>query len=198
MKPAALWLMKTCLTFPMEITKEGAQSLRMKMPNAQCIWKKLRLFTALPACSKIARTNVKVGKSRLLALVELRAQELAFNLLLVGWAMIRNCWGSIRWEDRSRRYQARERYYTACKCCLSIFTKIKLFIKNRDSSMVFSVALLLKYNFCLRNIFLYILMSFIEEFARLSLFHYVFSRNIAKLIIFLQFLHYCSKRWSDK
>ena len=64
--------------------------------------------------------------------------------------------------------------------------------------MVFSVALLLKYNFCLRNIFLYILMSFIEEFARLSLFHYVFSRNIAKLIIFLQFLHYCSKRWSDK
>ena len=34
---------------------------------------------ALPACSKIARTNVKVGKTRLLALVELRAQEQAFN-----------------------------------------------------------------------------------------------------------------------
>ena len=84
-----------CRTFPMEITKEGAQSLRMKMPNAQlslkeasylrlyllaarlpeltsklerkcqmpsCIWKKLQLFIALHACSKIARTNVKVGK----------------------------------------------------------------------------------------------------------------------------------------
>ena len=122
------------------------------MPS--CIWKKLQLFTALPACSKIARTNVKVGKTRLLALVELRAQEQAFNWLLVGWAMIRNCWGSIRWEDRSRRYQARERYYTACKCCLSIFTKIKLLILNRDSSMVFSVVvLLLQYYFCLRNVF---------------------------------------------
>ena len=54
-----------------------------------CIWKKLQLFTALPACSKIARTNVKVGKTRLLALVQLRAQEQAFNWLLVGWAMIR-------------------------------------------------------------------------------------------------------------
>ena len=52
----------------MEITKEGAQSLRMKMPNAELY---LLLFTALPACSKIARTNVKVGKTRLLALVEL-------------------------------------------------------------------------------------------------------------------------------
>ena len=32
--PALLWLMKTC-TFPMEITKQGAQSLRMKMRNAE-------------------------------------------------------------------------------------------------------------------------------------------------------------------
>ena len=31
--PAALWFMKTC-TFPMETTK-GAQSLRMKMRNAE-------------------------------------------------------------------------------------------------------------------------------------------------------------------
>ena len=33
---------------------------------------------------KIARTNVKVGKTILLALVELRALEQAFNSLLVG------------------------------------------------------------------------------------------------------------------
>ena len=32
--PAALWLMKTCI-FSMEITKEGVQSLRMKMQNAE-------------------------------------------------------------------------------------------------------------------------------------------------------------------
>ena len=64
----------------MEITKERGQSLRMKMPNAQLYLKKATVrFTALPACSKIARTNVKVGKTRLLALFELRAQEQAFN-----------------------------------------------------------------------------------------------------------------------
>ena len=53
-----------------------------------CIWKKLQLFTALPACCKIARTNVNVEKTRLLAIVQLRAQEQVFNWLLVGWAMI--------------------------------------------------------------------------------------------------------------
>ena len=33
----------------------------------------------LPACSRIARTNVKVRKTRLLSLVQLRAQEQVFN-----------------------------------------------------------------------------------------------------------------------
>ena len=160
-----------------------------------CVCKKLQLFTSLPACSKIARTNVKVGKTILLAFVELQAhteaQEQAFDWLLVGWAMIRNCWGSIRWEDRSRRYYAGERYYTACKCCLSIFTTIKLLIINRDSSMVFSVVvLLLEYNFCLLNIF-----WCLSSKNSLCLFHYMFCRNLAKLIIFLQFLHYCCQRW---
>ena len=31
---AAVWLMKTC-TFPKEITKQGAQNLRIKMRNAE-------------------------------------------------------------------------------------------------------------------------------------------------------------------
>ena len=53
----------------MEITKEGAQSLRMKMPNARVVFER----------GKIARTNVKVGKTRLLSLVRLRAQEQVFN-----------------------------------------------------------------------------------------------------------------------
>ena len=69
----------------MEIIKGGAQSLRMKMPNA---WANVRVvferthslyLRLLPACSKIARTNVKFGKTRLLSLVQLRAQEQVFN-----------------------------------------------------------------------------------------------------------------------
>ena len=50
MNPAALGLTKTCLTIPMEITKEGAQSLRMKMPNAQLYLKEATViygFTCL-------------------------------------------------------------------------------------------------------------------------------------------------------
>ena len=62
---------KTCLTFSMEIAKEGAESLRMKMPNAEL--SDFKEVTALPARSKIAQNNVKVGKTRLLALVQLRA-----------------------------------------------------------------------------------------------------------------------------
>ena len=63
----------------MEITKEGAQSLRMKMPVSYGFY--------LRSCRKIARTKVKVGKTRLLSLVQLRAQEHRSKLsthLLVG------------------------------------------------------------------------------------------------------------------
>ena len=64
----------------MEITKGGAQSLRMKMPNARVVFERTHSYLRLlPACSKIARTNVKFGKTRLLSLVQLRAQEQAFN-----------------------------------------------------------------------------------------------------------------------
>ena len=65
--------------FPIEITKEGAQSLRVKMPNAKLKCQMLSYLRLLPACSKITRTNVKVGKIRLLALLQLRTQEQAFN-----------------------------------------------------------------------------------------------------------------------
>ena len=54
----------------MEITKEGAQSLRMKMANARVVFERAHSYLRLlPACSKIARTKVKVGKTRLLSLV---------------------------------------------------------------------------------------------------------------------------------
>ena len=63
--------MKTC-TFPMEIVKEEAQSLHMKMSNAE-------LYLKEAACSRIAQTNVKVVKTKLLAIVQLRTREQAFN-----------------------------------------------------------------------------------------------------------------------
>ena len=65
------------------ITKEGAQSLRMKMPTAELYLKEATVISSylrlLPAYSKIARTNVKVVTARLLALVQLRTQQQAFN-----------------------------------------------------------------------------------------------------------------------
>ena len=53
----------------MEITKEGAQSLRIKMPNARIVFERTHSYLRfVPACSKIARTTVKVWKTRLLSL----------------------------------------------------------------------------------------------------------------------------------
>ena len=66
----------------MEITKEKAQSLRMKMPNAELYLKEAGHLPLLPACSKIARTSVKVGKTTLHPLVQLREQEQAFDQLI--------------------------------------------------------------------------------------------------------------------
>ena len=71
-----LWLMKTC-TVQVEITKQGAQSLRMKMRNAELNLKEATVIYGLQpgACSKIARTSVKVRNTKLLPLVLLRAQK---------------------------------------------------------------------------------------------------------------------------
>ena len=53
----------------------------MKMPTAELFLKEATnsYLQLLPANSKIARTNVKVVKARLLALVEHRTREQAFN-----------------------------------------------------------------------------------------------------------------------
>ena len=79
------------------------------------------------------------------------------------------------------RQLANERYYTACKCCLSIFTKIKLLIVNRKLSWCF----LSLFYLSLISAFV---MSLIEAFARLrmrsSLFRCVFCRNLAKLVVY--------------
>ena len=49
----------------------------MKMPNAELYLNEATnsYLWLLPTCSKIAQTNVKVGKTRLLPLVQFRAQE---------------------------------------------------------------------------------------------------------------------------
>ena len=76
----ALRVAKTC-TLLMEITKEGAQSLRMKMPTAELVFERSYSYLRLlPAYSKISRTNVKVVKARLLALVQLRNRGSSFQL----------------------------------------------------------------------------------------------------------------------
>ena len=65
----------------MEITKAGTQSVQVKMRNAEFYLKKAAVIHGFlsPTCSKIARNSVKVRRTRLLPLVQIRAQEQAFN-----------------------------------------------------------------------------------------------------------------------
>ena len=83
----------------------------------------------------------------------------------------------------TRQQLSIEHYYTACKCCLSIFTKIKL-------------------NWCFLSLFYFLIlfsafvtnvMSFIEAYARLRicLFRCMFCLNQAKLVILVQFYYFC-------
>ena len=61
------------------------RSLKLVDENANC-WvvfeRSYSYLRLLPAYSKIARTNVKVVKARLLALVQLRTREQAFNWVM--------------------------------------------------------------------------------------------------------------------
>ena len=56
----ALKLMNAC-NFPMKITKQGAQSLWMKMRNAELYLKGEELLRLAAACSEIARTCRKLA-----------------------------------------------------------------------------------------------------------------------------------------
>ena len=57
----------------------------VKMPNVRVIFERTHSYLRLlPACSKIARTNVKVGKTKLLSLVQLEHRGKFSNDLLVG------------------------------------------------------------------------------------------------------------------
>ena len=65
----------------MEITKEGAQSLRMKMPTAELYLKEATVIYGfyLLTARLPELINVKVVKARLLALVQLRTREQDFK-----------------------------------------------------------------------------------------------------------------------
>ena len=65
----------------MGITKEGAQSLRMKMATAELYSKEATVIYGfyLLTARLPELTNLKVVKARLLALVQLRTREQAFN-----------------------------------------------------------------------------------------------------------------------
>ena len=65
----------------MEITKEGAQSLRMKMPTAELYLKEATVIDGfyLLTARLPELLNVKVVKARLLALLQLQTRDQAFN-----------------------------------------------------------------------------------------------------------------------
>ena len=98
----------------MEITKEGAQSLRMKMRNAKLYLKEaLVVYGFHPLEARLPELASKLEKLHCTHLFNSENRsKLSINWLLVAWAMIRNCCGSILWDDRSRRYKAAERYHT--------------------------------------------------------------------------------------
>ena len=155
MNPVALWLTKTCQTFPMEITKEGAQSLRI---NAKCWVVFERSYSCLQLYLLAARLPELTSKLERLDCSHMLNSEHR-SKLSTDYSSGERWYGIVEVQFVEKTgavatIKTSEGYFTACKCCLSIFTKIKLLIINTDSSMVFSVVvLLLKYNFCLRNIF---------------------------------------------
>ena len=68
------------VSFSMEITTKGAQSLRIMKTRDAELYLRYSYLRLSPAWREIVQTSVKVGKTRLLPLVrQLRAQEQAFN-----------------------------------------------------------------------------------------------------------------------
>ena len=63
----------------MEITKDGAQILRMKMRDAELYLKGATVITPCCSLQQDCLAAVEVGKTKLLPLVQLRAQKQAFN-----------------------------------------------------------------------------------------------------------------------
>ena len=116
----------------MEITKQGAQSLRMKMHNTELYLKWATViydFQPMQQEHVPKLSSVKVGRldssrwfhteyvqertSHGKLSTDQSSDERWYEILVIHFA-----------EMTGDRLQANERYYTACKCCQSIFTKI--------------------------------------------------------------------------
>ena len=169
----------------MAIKKQGAQN--WVVFERSCQGAQYSCLRGLqPLAARLHELGSKLERLRLLPLVQLRVKE---NIRATDHS------SSERWDEivevhfaemtGDRRLASERLYYTACKCCLNIFTKIKLLIVNRQFSWCF---LSLFYFLSLISAFV---MSLIEAFTRLRmrscLFRCVFCRNLAKLVILVQF-----------
>ena len=110
----------------MEITEQKAQSLQMKMRSVERSNSYLRLTARLPEraslleglnCSKWSYSEYKRQYNS-----KPSADHSSSEQCILLSILLRN------------RYLANERCDAPCKCCLSIFTNVKVLIINRDSS----------------------------------------------------------------
>ena len=148
------------------------RSSKLADENGKCrpswIWKELQLFL-VAACSKTARTSVKVRKTKRLPLVLLQAQKRISEQAL-HWPLV----GSLRWDDRRTSITTLH---------VSVVWAIEHFYKNKAShrkQKQFSCCFLsLFYVLSIISAFVTNIMSFIEALFRLRicLFRYVFCRR---------------------
>ena len=91
--------------FCMDITTEWAQSLQiMKMRNAELYLKEATVIRGFhPLGARLPELASKLEGLDCSNFFNSKS-KLSTDYSYVGWAMIRNCRGSLRWDDRSRRY----------------------------------------------------------------------------------------------
>ena len=109
-----------------------------------------------------------------------RISEQVFNQSIVEWAMIRNCWG---WPEIAGRQTGVTKLHVSA---VWSFLQKMLLIVNTQLNWRF---LSLFHFLCLKSAFVSNIMSFIEALARLRicLFRCVFSLNLGKRLVLVQF-----------
>ena len=153
------------------------------------IWRNYSHLRLLQDCP----TSVEVGKTKLPTLVLLRVQAERIRAsiqLTTRRVSVVNI--EVHFAEMTKdRFLTNERFYTSCKCCLSIFKNKASNHKQRQINWCY---LSLFYMSSIISAFVTYIMYFIEAFARLRicLFRYVFTRfpfcrDLAKLVILAQF-----------
>ena len=138
------------------------RSSKLTDENAKCRVEFKRSYNYLrlvAACSKIARTSVKVRKTKLLSLVLLRARKRISEQAL-HWALV----GSFRWDDRRTSVTT---LHVSVVWSIEHFNGIKAFHHKQRQ---FNCCLLsLFYFLSIISAFLANIMSFIEALFRLRI-----------------------------